>query len=161
MFAGGTMTDIILTGVGTANRYDKASEAMVGAQGLVIPLENYIDTISVGYKAALDEMDGMRDYITTPDGHIYSLPNVDGSLHVQSVSYTHLDVYKRQGYGNGLNVDYTWPESDLQMMELTIPDYIDQEPFHTYYLTVSGHQLWNFIGNMMSRKHQDLVEDLP
>ncbi len=83
MFAGGTMTDIILTGVGTANRYDKASEAMFGAQGLVIPLENYIDTISVGYKAALDEMDGMRDYITTPDGHIYSLPNVDGSLHVQ------------------------------------------------------------------------------
>ena len=25
----------------------------------------------------------MREYITTPDGHIYSLPNVDGSLHVQ------------------------------------------------------------------------------
>lgn len=83
MFAGGTMTDIILTGVGTANRYDKASEAMFGAQGLIIPLEDYIDTISVGYKAAMDELDGMREYITTPDGHIYSLPNVDGSLHVQ------------------------------------------------------------------------------
>ena len=25
----------------------------------------------------------MRDYITTPNGNIYSLPNVDGSLHVQ------------------------------------------------------------------------------
>ena len=83
MFAGGTMTDIILTGVGTANRYDKASEAMFGVQGLIIPLEDYIDTISVGYKAAMDELDGMREYITTPDGHIYSLPNVDGSLHVQ------------------------------------------------------------------------------
>ena len=83
MFAGGTMTDIILTGVGTANRYDKASEAMFGAQGLIIPLEEYIDTISVGYKAAMEELDGMREYITTPDGHIYSLPNVDGSLHVQ------------------------------------------------------------------------------
>ncbi len=69
--------------------------------------------------------------------------------------------YIWKGYGNGLYVDYTWPESDLQMMELTIPEYIDEEPFHTYYLTVSGHQLWNFIGNMMSVKHQDLVADLP
>jgi putative aldouronate transport system substrate-binding protein len=83
MFAGGDMTDIILTGVGGANRYDKASEAMFGAQGLIIPVEEYIDTISVGYKAAFEAMDGMRDYITTPDGHIYSLPNVDASLHVQ------------------------------------------------------------------------------
>ena len=74
---------IILTGVGGSNRYDKASEAMFGAQGLIIPVEEYIDTISVGYKAAFEAMDGMRDYITTPDGHIYSLPNVDASLHVQ------------------------------------------------------------------------------
>ena len=59
MFAGNTMTDIILTGVGASNRYDKASEAMFGAQGLVLPLEEYIDTISVGYAAALEELDGM------------------------------------------------------------------------------------------------------
>ena len=83
MFASGTMTDIILSGVGASNRYDKASEAMFGAQGLILSLEQYIDTVSVGYKTVLDEMDGMREYITTPDGHIYSLPNVDGSLHVQ------------------------------------------------------------------------------
>ena len=30
MFASGTMTDIILSGVGASNRYDKASEAMFG-----------------------------------------------------------------------------------------------------------------------------------
>ncbi|HIR36724.1 MAG TPA: extracellular solute-binding protein [Candidatus Faecimorpha stercoravium] len=81
MFASNTMTDIILVGVGS--RYDKASEAMFGAQGLIIPLEEYIDTVSVGYKAVLDELEGMREFITTPDGHIYSLPNVDGSLHMQ------------------------------------------------------------------------------
>lgn len=81
MFASNTMTDIILVGVGS--RYDKASEAMFGAQGLIIPLEEYIDTVSVGYKAVLNELEGMREFITTPDGHIYSLPNVDGSLHMQ------------------------------------------------------------------------------
>ena len=61
----------------------KASESMFGSQGLVLPLNEYLDTISVGYKAAFEELDGLRDYITTPDGNIYSLPNVDGSLHVQ------------------------------------------------------------------------------
>ncbi len=83
MFASDKMPDIILTGVSATNRYDKASEAMFGAQGLVLPLNDYIDTVSVGYKNAFAELDGMRDYITTPDGNIYSLPNVDGSLHVQ------------------------------------------------------------------------------
>lgn len=83
MFASKNMPDIILTGTSAASRYDKASEAMFGAQGLVLPLNEYLDTVSVGYKAAFEALDGMREYITTPDGNIYSLPNVDGSLHVQ------------------------------------------------------------------------------
>lgn len=83
MFASGEMPDIILTGVTAANRYDKASEQSLGEQGLVIPLNQYLDTVSVGYKNAFEKVDGLRDYLTTEDGNIYSLPNVDGSLHVQ------------------------------------------------------------------------------
>lgn len=83
MFASKKMPDIILTGVGTNNRYDKTTEAMLGAQGLILPLNEYIDTVSVGYSKAFEEMEGLRDYITTPDGNIYSLPNVDGTLHIQ------------------------------------------------------------------------------
>lgn len=83
LFASGDVPDIILTGVGGSNRYDKATEQSLGEQGLVLPLNEYLDTISVGYKEAFEQIDGMREYITTPDGNIYSLPNVDGSLHVQ------------------------------------------------------------------------------
>lgn len=83
MFASGDMTDIVFTGVAQANRLDMATEALLGAQGLIIPLNKYFDTVSVGYKNALEKLEGMREYITTPDGNIYSLPNVDGSLHVQ------------------------------------------------------------------------------
>ncbi len=75
--------DIIMTGVGQADRLDMVTEAQLGAQGLVMPLNELIDTVSVGYKDAFDKLPGMRDYITTPDGNIYSMPNVDGSLHVQ------------------------------------------------------------------------------
>jgi lipoteichoic acid synthase len=69
--------------------------------------------------------------------------------------------YDYKGVGNGLDVKKTWPESDLEMMELTIPEYIDDKPFHTYYMTVSGHMNYTFNGNSMSTKNKKAVDDLP
>jgi len=70
--------------------------------------------------------------------------------------------YDYKGLGNGLDVKATWPESDVEMMELTIPEYIENAPFHTYYMTVSGHMNYTFMGNTMATKHRDEVghEDL-
>ena len=83
MFASGDLTDIVATGVGGTDRMDKATEALLGSQGLIIPLNEYFDTVSIGYKEAFEKLPGLREFITTPDGNIYSLPNVDGSLHIQ------------------------------------------------------------------------------
>lgn len=69
--------------------------------------------------------------------------------------------YTYKGLGNGLNVTETWPESDLEMIELTAPEYMDIQPFHAYYMTVSGHLQYNFYGNYIASKNKDLVEDLP
>ncbi|MRH43885.1 sulfatase-like hydrolase/transferase [Aquibacillus halophilus] len=69
--------------------------------------------------------------------------------------------YEYKGLGNGLNIRETWPESDLEMVEKTVPEYINDEPFHAYYMTVSGHMQYSFSGNVMARKNQDLVMDLP
>lgn len=33
----------------------------------------------------------------------------------------------------------SWPSSDLEMMEQSIDDYVNNEQFHTYYMTFSGH----------------------
>lgn len=68
-------------------------------------------------------------------------------------------VYK--GLGHGLDVRATWPESDLEMMELTVPEYVGEAPFHTYYMTVSGHMNYTFAGNAMAYKHRDAVASLP
>lgn len=54
-----------------------------------------------------------------------------------------------------------WPSSDLNMMKATIPEYINEERFHVYYMTVSGHMNYNFIGNQMSKKNKDAVAELP
>lgn len=69
--------------------------------------------------------------------------------------------YEYKGVGNGLVVKKTWPESDLEMINVTADEYIGQQPFHTYYMTVSGHMNYSFGGNQMAGKNKDYVADLP
>ena len=64
--------------------------------------------------------------------------------------------YDYYGVGSGLEVKASWPESDLEMMEKTIPQALSGErPFHLYYMTVSGHLNYNFTGNAMAYKHRE------
>ena len=67
-------------------------------------------------------------------------------------------IYKGPGYGFDLRK--TWPESDLEMIEATLPDYINSVPFHAYYMTISGHANYTFTGNSMASRNKALVADL-
>lgn len=53
-----------------------------------------------------------------------------------------------------------WPGSDYEMMVGTIGEYINDERFHVYYMTVSGHMNYDFSGNRMSSWHKDDVAGL-
>lgn len=53
-----------------------------------------------------------------------------------------------------------WPASDYDMMVGTIPEYINADRFHVYYMTVSGHVNYSFTGNRMARKNKDAVMGL-
>lgn len=53
-----------------------------------------------------------------------------------------------------------WPASDYEMMVATIPEWIGEERFHAYYMTVSGHSLYTREGNSMSQKNWEVVKDL-
>lgn len=53
-----------------------------------------------------------------------------------------------------------WPESDLEMINATYNDYMDSTPFHTYYVTVSGHLRYNTY-NSMAIKNWNAVKELP
>lgn len=67
------------------------------------------------------------------------------------------------GYGNGMEnyVKNRWPQSDLEMVQGTLPTYIDKEKFNIYYMTVSGHSGYSKTGNSMTARNWDLVKDLP
>lgn len=64
------------------------------------------------------------------------------------------------GLGNGLEelISPKWPASDLELMQETLPMYIDKQPFDVYYMTVSGHSVYAFGNNAMSRENKDAVD---
>lgn len=61
----------------------------------------------------------------------------------------------------GLAITDVWPESDLEMMQLSVPEFINDDHFHVYYMTVSGHLEYNFYGNTQAYKHEADVAELP
>ncbi len=64
------------------------------------------------------------------------------------------------GVGNGLEelISPKWPASDLELMQETLPMYIDKQPFNAYYMTVSGHSVYDFGNNAMARENKEAVE---
>lgn len=64
--------------------------------------------------------------------------------------------YQTDEYGQDI-----WPQSDLVMLEETFDKYTKDQPFHQYYLTVSGHVPYGYgAANAMSEKNKDVVADL-
>ncbi len=101
-------------------------------------------------------------------GHMFNkLGYPSKAWHDHSYTYygrdkTHPNMgYEFKAKGHGLDITPTWPESDLEMMELTVSEYINEEKFNVYYMTVSGHLEYNFGGNKMSAKHKEEVASLP
>lgn len=54
-----------------------------------------------------------------------------------------------------------WPTSDLEMMEQSVDDYINQDVFCAYYMTFSGHYKYDINVNGIAKKNWDVVKDLP
>ena len=66
------------------------------------------------------------------------------------------------GMGNGLEagVQSRSPESDLEMIDFTIPKHLDGEPFYLYYITMSGHAPYTYENHAIGKKNYGAVEDL-
>lgn len=83
----------------------------------------------------------------------------------RDMSHTNMG-YTWMGVGNGWEPQTNksgkalWPQSDDYMIETTFHDYADTQPFHTYYLSVSGHVQYNFSGNAMAKKNKDVFAHL-
>lgn len=91
----------------------------------------------------------------------YAFHNHVDTYYSRNVSHPNMG-YEFIAVGRGLEgLTNCWPRSDHEMAIATLPYYIDLEtPWHAYYMTVSGHANYSFMGNNMSKKHRDVVESL-
>ena len=83
-----------------------------------------------------------------------------GDFYNRNITHANMG-YTFKAADSGLAMKIDWPSSDLEMMEVSVDDYINSgEPFHAYYMTFSGHYQYNW-DNAMSAKNRDAVKDLP
>ena len=89
----------------------------------------------------------------------------DGQYKYYDRNLSHPNMgYTYMACGNGLQKLMNckkWPQSDLEMINATFDMYSSHEQFMVYYMTISGHLEYNFMGNNMSYKNKDAVKDLP
>ncbi len=85
--------------------------------------------------------------------------NHTGSYYQRNVTHPNLGyLFKGKEEIGGLS---GWPESDLAMFQRTVADYIHDDVFHAYYMTVSGHHNYRFGGyNAIADKNKPFVENL-
>ena len=60
---------------------------------------------------------------------------------------------------DGMYFTYSWPASDLELMEQSVDDYINDELFCTYYMTFSGHGNYT-TDNIMVYKNINYVDSM-
>ena len=145
----------------------------------------YGSTLGGEYANLMGSMPKNGGYLSLSHGaangntFLFSLGNQLKSLGYETYafhnnSYTYYDrnlTHPALGYtwianGTGLEAQTNeygtvlWPQSDLVMIQDTFDEYTAKEPFHLYYMTVSGHVVYSFGGNAMSQKNREIVEDL-
>ena len=98
--------------------------------------------------------------------NLWGFHNNSSTYYARNLSFPNMG-YNWIGSGNGYDAEKNssgkdiWPQSDLRLIDTTFDTYKDSEPFHVYYMTVSGHVQYTFTGNSMSLRNRDAVESLP
>ena len=98
-----------------------------------------------------------RDYTSA------AFHNNDYTFYNRHQTHTQLgyDIFMGEGNGMEEGISKGWPQSDEEMFRFTIPQYIDQQPFSLYYMTVSGHATYLFNSNTAARRNEEKVAHLP
>lgn len=101
------------------------------------------------------------------DASAYAIHNHTATYYGRHKTHPNLG-YNFIAFGQGLEAVETYPTSDVNMMERTVPLLLESEdgvvhPFHAYYLTFSGHMPYIFDEkyNDMTVKHKEITLGLP
>ena len=92
----------------------------------------------------------------------YAYHNNSNTYYSRHLTHTNFGYSEFIGMGNGMEegVQSRWPASDEEMMKFTFDKYCSEEPFNIYYMTVSGHCLYSWTGNSMSKRNRETFENM-
>ena len=91
----------------------------------------------------------------------YGYHNYVGSFYGRNETHPNIG-YTMKFAGDGMTFTSNWPASDLEMMEQSVDDYISADSqFHAYYITFSGHYMYDTSVNPMANKNWGYVVDEP
>lgn len=118
---------------------------------------------------SLQRIDG--NYVPYSYANVFeNLGYSSNAYHNHTATYYNRDKYiSTMGYdsylavGTGLEDRMNcklWPNSDYEMIDVTVNDYINNDKFISYYMTVSGHLNYTTVGNCMASRNWDKVKDL-
>ncbi len=114
----------------------------------------------------------LAGYFATEGVASYAYHNNTMSYYDRHITHPNLGyIFKAAKLGDCSQAEYgqyifpmenpgKWPASDYEMMQGSVPEYIEMDRFHIYYMTISGHMYYSFSGNSMSSKNRDAVKDL-
>lgn len=89
----------------------------------------------------------------------HAFHNYVGSYYQREYSHPNMG-YTAKFMNDGMKFSYSWPSSDLEMMEQSVGDYVNQDLFHAYYMTFSGHYTYDFGNNPMCAINEEYVQHL-
>jgi lipoteichoic acid synthase len=82
----------------------------------------------------------------------------DRNVYLKNLGFDNF-LYRGNGLEKLMNCNL-WPQSDLDMVNVTYDDWLNSDkPFMTYYVSVSGHMPWSWSGNNMSRRNKEALTD--
>lgn len=101
---------------------------------------------------------GLGDMFKSIDVPTYAYHNYYGTYYRRYLSWPNLG-YDTLKFMGDMRFTSTWPSSDLEMMEQSVDDYLENDQFHAYYMTFSGHGPYNG-ANYMANKNRNEVKEL-
>jgi hypothetical protein len=91
----------------------------------------------------------------------YGYHNYAGTFYGREESHPNIG-YEMKFAGSGMEFSSTWPASDYEMMLQSVDDYLTADgQFHAYYMTFSGHLIYDLGSNEMCARNWDKVKNLP
>ncbi len=90
----------------------------------------------------------------------YGYHNYVGSYYARKETHPNMG-YTCKFMNAGMKFTTSWPSSDLEMMKQSVADYVNNDRFHAYYMTFSGHYKYDFETNPMCIRNQEAVAHLP